>query len=73
MGVSRFISLTHLSDPTLLRDLTALVAQDRVTTATLLAHLAEVDARRLSRRGGAAPGENPLDAAAPPTAGPEEP
>src|SRR5262245_12045098 len=40
-------SLTHLSDGTLLRDLTALVARDRKTTAELLAHLAEVDARRL--------------------------
>src|SRR6266850_5674362 len=40
-------SLAHLSDGTLLRDLAALVARDRVTTATLLAHLAEVDARKL--------------------------
>jgi hypothetical protein len=40
-------SLTHLTDPVLLRDLAALVAQDRTTTAALLAHLAEVDARRL--------------------------
>jgi 5-methylcytosine-specific restriction endonuclease McrA len=40
-------SLTHLSDGTLLRDLTVLVARDRVNTAELLAHLAEVDARRL--------------------------
>ncbi len=39
--------LAHLSDAVLLRDLAALVAQDRVTTATLLAHIAEVDARRL--------------------------
>ena len=39
--------LAHLSDSVLLRDLTALVAQDRSTTATLLAHIAEVDARRL--------------------------
>ncbi len=39
--------LSHLSDPVLLRDLTALVARDRATTAALLAHLAEVDARRL--------------------------
>ncbi len=42
-------SLSHLSDPVLLHDLAALVAQDRVTTAALLAHLAEVDARRLYR------------------------
>src|SRR5262245_15877987 len=40
-------SLTHLSDGNLLRDLTALVARDRATTAELLAHLAEVDARKL--------------------------
>ncbi len=40
-------SLSHLSDPTLLRGLAALVARDRATTAALLAHLAEVDARRL--------------------------
>src|SRR5262245_6582671 len=40
-------SLTHLSDGALLRDMAALVAQDRTTTAALLAHLAEVDARKL--------------------------
>src|SRR6267143_87546 len=40
-------TLTHLSDAVLLRDLAALVVQDRLTTATLLAHIAEVDARRL--------------------------
>jgi 5-methylcytosine-specific restriction endonuclease McrA len=40
-------SLAHLSDQALLRDLAALVAQDRCTTAAMLAHLAEVDARRL--------------------------
>ena len=40
-------SLTNLSDQALLRDLTALVAQDRTTTAALLAHIAEFDARRL--------------------------
>ncbi len=43
----RGYSLSHLPDPVLLRDLAALVAQDRATTAALLAHLAEVDARRL--------------------------
>ncbi len=42
-------SLSHLSDPVLLRDLAALVSQDCVTTASILAHLAEVDARRLYR------------------------
>src|SRR5262245_44567452 len=40
-------SLSGLSNETLLRDLHALVARDRITTAQLLAHLAEVDARRL--------------------------
>ena len=40
-------SLSHLSDHVLLRDLTALVARDRTITAALLAHIAEVDARRL--------------------------
>jgi hypothetical protein len=40
-------ALAHLSDAVLLRELASLVAQDRVTTATLLAHIAEVDARRL--------------------------
>ena len=40
-------SLTHLSNETLLHDLATLVARDRITTAQLLAHLAEVDARQL--------------------------
>src|SRR2546425_5902793 len=40
-------ALTHLSDAVLLRDLMALVARDRTTTAALLAHIAEVDSRRL--------------------------
>jgi hypothetical protein len=39
--------LNHLSDRVLLRALAALVTQDRATTAILLAHLAEVDARCL--------------------------
>src|SRR5712691_4140256 len=43
----RAYSLSHLSDPELLRGLASLVAQDRATTAEMLAHLAEVDARRL--------------------------
>jgi hypothetical protein len=43
----RAYSLSHLSDPELLRGLASLVAQDRAITATLLAHIAEVDARRL--------------------------
>ena len=39
-------TLTHLSDAKLLRELTVLVARDREATALLLAHIAEVDARR---------------------------
>ena len=39
--------LSHLSDRTLLCELEALVTRDRVTTAALLAHIAEVDARKL--------------------------
>jgi hypothetical protein len=37
----------HLSDDTLLRALSSLVSRDRSTTAALLAHIAEVDARKL--------------------------
>jgi hypothetical protein len=48
----RAYTLTHLGDAVLLRDLGALVAQDRITTATLLAHIAEVDARRLYLQNG---------------------
>ncbi len=40
-------SLTQVSDQSLLADLAVLVAADRHTTAALLAHLAEVDARAL--------------------------
>ena len=40
-------TLSHLTDQALLRDLAALVAQDRITTAAMLAHLAEVDTRQL--------------------------
>ena len=43
----RAYMLTHLSDAVLVRDLITIVAQDRATTASLLAHLAEVDVRRL--------------------------
>ena len=42
-------ALANLSDSALLRDLATLVARDRTTTAQLLAHLAEVDARGLYR------------------------
>jgi hypothetical protein len=40
-------SLTHVSDSILLRDLRSLLARERAATAELLAHLAEVDERRL--------------------------
>jgi hypothetical protein len=40
-------TLTHLSDAVLLRDLRALLARERSTTAELLAHIAEVDLRKL--------------------------
>jgi len=40
-------SCTHLADHELLASLRALVAHDRLTTAAMLAHLAEVDERRL--------------------------
>ena len=40
-------SLAHLGDAALLRDLSDLVVRDRSNTALLLAHIAEVDARRL--------------------------
>src|SRR5438034_6808741 len=40
-------TLSHLSDKDLLRDLLVLLAKDRENTAALLAHLAEVDSRRL--------------------------
>ena len=43
----RSFSLEHLGDEALLNDLRTLVGQDRANTATLLAHIAEVDARRL--------------------------
>src|SRR5262249_25495395 len=40
-------SLSRLSDHQVISNLSSLVARDRATTAALLAHLAEVDARRL--------------------------
>src|SRR5438477_6681580 len=48
----RSYSLSHLSDRDLLHALMSLVAQDRVTTASLLAHIAEVDERGLYRPAG---------------------
>jgi hypothetical protein len=44
--VSKY-SLTHVSDTALARDLAAAVAHDRASTANLLAHIAEFDARKL--------------------------
>ena len=41
-------SLTRLPDPTVLHDLTAHCRRDRAITAVVLAHLSEVDARKLS-------------------------
>lgn len=43
----RWAALLALTDSTLLRNLDVVTARDRITTAILLAHLAEVDARRL--------------------------
>src|SRR5437867_7820404 len=43
----RAYRLDHLSDRDLLSALAALVAEDRTTTAVLVAHIAEVDARRI--------------------------
>ena len=43
-------SLRHLSDQSLLAALSTLVAEDRRITARLLAHIAEVDARKLWTR-----------------------
>ena len=40
-------TLDHVTDEELLRELTALVARDRIGVAVLLAHIGEVDARRL--------------------------
>src|SRR5438876_1481358 len=42
-----FCSLSHLTDQSLLQALASLVTQDHVTTAALLAHIAEVDERKL--------------------------
>jgi 5-methylcytosine-specific restriction endonuclease McrA len=39
--------VSHLGDQELLRDLAALTVRDRCTTGEMLAHIAEVDARRL--------------------------
>ena len=46
------MDLTQLSDDALLHGFATLVAQDRRTTAALLAHIAEIDARHLYLRAG---------------------
>lgn len=43
----RSFSLSHVADDVLIRDLSNLVARDRTTTAEVLAHLAEVEVRKL--------------------------
>ena len=45
-------SLSHVGDQVLLRQLSDLVSRDRLTTAEMLAHLAEVEARGLHLRAG---------------------
>ena len=45
--VMRDYSLTHLPDLDLLSGLSRLVSSERDTTAAMLAHLAEVEARKL--------------------------
>jgi hypothetical protein len=45
-------ALTHLPDDVLLNGFAALATQDRKTTAALLAHIAEIDARHLYLRAG---------------------
>jgi hypothetical protein len=45
-------SLAHLSDGALRHDLAAAIARDRASTAELLAHIAEFDARKLYRPAG---------------------
>jgi len=42
-----FSSLAHLSDQELLAQVTRLAAEERQATALLIAHLADLDARRL--------------------------
>src|SRR6478735_11648831 len=49
-SVMKCYSLSQVEDHVLLRDLATLVSQDCVTTAALLAHLAEVEERKLYAR-----------------------
>src|SRR6267378_4405943 len=48
--VMKCYSLSQVDDHVLLRDLATLVSQDRATTAAMLAHLAEVEERKLYAR-----------------------
>ena len=43
----RDYSLSHVSDAVLVRDLSAIVSRERVTIAEVLAHIGEIDARKL--------------------------
>lgn len=47
MSAAPFSHLTRVSDAALIRDLEALLAKERHLEAELLAHIAEVDARKL--------------------------
>ena len=46
------ISLTHVSNPVILRDFEALLAEDRSTTVQLLAYIGEMDLRRMHLEAG---------------------
>src|SRR5262245_1071306 len=47
MNILKTYSLSHIPDSVLLRDLHALARREQVTTAELIAHIAEVDSRKL--------------------------
>src|SRR6476646_4524223 len=47
LAIMRAYSLSHLSDPELIRGLSSAVAQHHAATAKLLAYVAEVDDRQL--------------------------
>jgi len=49
MSAVKLFLLSHVSDHALLHALATIVARDRATTAEMLAHIAEVDARKLYR------------------------
>jgi hypothetical protein len=64
----RAYSRTHVTDHDLLCNLKSPVAQDRATTAELVADIAEVDPRRLFAPG-ARHGSSPQSSPSSPTAG----